>query len=143
MELLITLVIVGVLASFALPAYQDYATQSRRADAQSSLVGFSNAMERYFTINNTYSGVTLGSSGIFPSQTPIDSSTKFYNLTATTASVCSDVTATSGSVYCLTATPISSTAQNGDGVLSLSSTGTRGWDRNSDGDTKDSGETSW
>lgn len=143
MELLIVLTIVGILASIAVPTFQDYAKKSRRADAQSALVGFSNAMERYFTVNSSYTGASLGSSGIFASQAPIDGSVKYYNLTATSSSICVDVTASSSTAYCLTATPISGTAQDDDGVLSLSSTGARGWDKNGDGDTKDSGENCW
>lgn len=142
-ELMVTVSIVGVLAAFAVPTYQSHATKSRRADAQSALIGLGNAMERYFTVNNTYSGVTLGSSGIFASQAPIDGSSKYYNLTVTGSAVCVDVSASSATAYCVTATPITGSAQASDGVLSLSSTGARGWDRNGDGDTADSGENCW
>ena len=48
-ELMIAVAIVGILAGIAYPSYQDSVRKSRRADAQGALLGFANAMERYFT----------------------------------------------------------------------------------------------
>ncbi len=127
-ELLITIVIVGILAAIAYPAYQNSVTQSRRADAQGALTQLNNAMERVFTQNNTYmplvGGVptapTLGSAAgaIFPSQTPLDGTTKYYNLSI------SSITA---NTYTLRATPITGTSQAADGNLELDHTGAKRW----------------
>lgn len=141
-ELMITIAVLAILIGIAYPAYTDYVERSRRSDAQATLAGFATAMERYFTTNATYRGASDGDmtnddangapvAAVFPSQSPLDGSDKFYNLTVSS-------TATA---YTLTATPIG--AQVGDGVLTLTSTGARGWDRNGDGDTSDAGENCW
>lgn len=146
-ELMVVMAILGILATFALPAYNDHVTKARRRDAQGALMGLANAMERYFTVNSSYSGATLaGGSAIYPSQAPIDGSDKYYDLSIDVdgaTQYCYDVTETTSTAYCLMATPISSSGQNGDGLLTLSSTGARGWDKNADGDTADSGENCW
>jgi type IV pilus assembly protein PilE len=54
MELMITVVIIGILASVAIPNYTDYVAKSRRAEAQSTLLQVASWMERYFTENNRY-----------------------------------------------------------------------------------------
>jgi type IV pilus assembly protein PilE len=53
-ELMIVIVIVGVLAAIALPAYQDYAQRARRADAKTSLLEVQMAMEKWRANNATY-----------------------------------------------------------------------------------------
>ncbi|WP_438970215.1 type IV pilin protein [Methylophaga sp.] len=45
-ELAIAVVIIGVLAAIAIPAYQNYAKQARRADAKSGLLGLQLAQEK-------------------------------------------------------------------------------------------------
>lgn len=127
-ELLIAVVIVGILAAIAYPAYQNSVTQSRRADAQGALTQLNNAMERVFTQNNTYmpGGVapTLGTGAatpphIFANQTPLDGTTKYYTL-----SILPNITDTS---FTLRATPIAGTSQAADGNLELDHTGAKRW----------------
>jgi len=139
-ELMITVAIVGILAGIAYPSYQDSVRKSRRADAQGALLGFANAMERYFTVNNSYlgAGTPNGNStgapaqAIFPAVSPVDGGTTYYNLI---------ISAATSNAYTLQATPINS--QAGDGFMQISGTGVRGWDRNDDGDTLDANEDSW
>jgi type IV pilus assembly protein PilE len=155
-ELMIAVAIAGVLAAIAIPSYQDSVKKSRRVDAQSALLAFANAMERVYTESNSYCDAggaggadscgdsAINDSGspntaVFPSKSPVDGGTKYYNLTLTATS----------STYTLRATPITtasssnSTAQNGDGILELTNTGVRRWDRNNDGDFADTNETKW
>ncbi len=149
-ELMIVVAIVGILAGIAYPSYQDSVKKSRRSDAKAALMGFANAMERYYTENNSYcdaggaSGTGTNSCGaagtndtgkptIFATQSPIDGTTKYYDLT---------IQFVSQTTFTLRATPIG--AQNGDGILELSNTQSRGrWDRNNDGDFSDTNESSW
>ena len=139
-ELMITVAIVGILAGIAYPSYQDSVRKSRRADAQGALLGFANAMERYFTVNNSYLGAGTpngNSTGapaptIFPAVSPVDGGTPYYNLI---------ISAAASNAYTLQASPINS--QAGDGFMQISGTGVRGWDRNDDGDTLDPNEDSW
>ncbi len=136
-ELLVVCAIIGIIVLFAWPSYQDYVSRARRSDAQGALMGLANAMERHFTANNSYEGAAeggndTGSPAIYPDEAPVDGSEKYYNLTISAADATS---------YVLRATP--KNAQSGDGLLELTSTGIRGWDKNKDLDTADTGEDSW
>ena len=53
-ELMIVVVIVGIIASVAIPGYQDHVRQSRRADAKALLMEIHMAEERYRATNSTY-----------------------------------------------------------------------------------------
>lgn len=137
LELMIVVAVVAILASLAYPAYQDHVRKTRRADAQGALVALSNAMERWYTENNTYLGAAAGGAdtgapAVYATQVPVDGGTATYDLT---------IEAATGTTYTLRATPVN--VQGGDGYLELLSTGARGWDRNDDGDTADANETSW
>jgi len=48
-ELMVTVAIVGILASIAYPSYQNSVMKSRRADAKSALLELANFMERHAT----------------------------------------------------------------------------------------------
>ena len=61
-EILITLVIIGILAAVALPSFQQYLQRSRRADAHSQLAAIAQAQERFRSNNVAYADtlVALG-----------------------------------------------------------------------------------
>ncbi len=139
-ELMITVAIVGIVSAIAYPSYQQYLIDSHRTDAQNALLAFATTMERYRTDNNTYDNAQSGTgypnppkTTVFPSQTPIDSGDKYYNLTINSAD---------NSGYTLRATPIGGSAQDGDGYLQLNSVGIKGWDRDDNGAISSS-ELSW
>lgn len=121
-ELLVVITILGLIAAVAVPSYNDYVKKTRRKDAQGDLVNLSNAMERYFTANNTYATATIGTGGIYPNASPIDGNTKYYNLS---------ISASNATSYTLTATPTGT--QSGNGRLILDSTGTKVWNTKDDG----------
>lgn len=123
-ELMIVIAILGILASIAIPAYQDSVRKAKRADAQGALMGLANAMERHFTANNSFLGAAAaaadtGAPGIFATQVPVDGGTAYYNLT---------ISAATASSYTLTATATG--GQAGDGNLTLTNTGARTWNGN-------------
>jgi type IV pilus assembly protein PilE len=113
---------VGILASIAYPNYQDSVRKSRRADAKGALLGFANAMERYFTVNNTYLGAAgtdasptnTGAPRIYRKISPVNGSTAYYNLT---------ISAATASSYTLNAAP---TGYDKCGTLTLTHTGVKG-----------------
>lgn len=143
-ELMVTVAVIAVIAAIAFPSYQEQVRKTRRADAQAGLMELSNYMERLFTENGNYNVDVDGDGTVMRgdeaddlvfNQTPKDGSAKAYNITFPAAA---DITATA---FKLRATPIG--GQAGDGILEISSTGARSWDKNNDGDTADAGENSW
>jgi len=124
-ELMIVVAVVGILAAIAFPSYVEYVDRARRSDAQGALLGLANAMERHHTANNSYLGAgnpNTGAPSIFPDEVPNDGNDKYYDLTITAANATS---------YTVRATP--KNAQAGDGILELTSTGIKRWDRDNDG----------
>ena len=120
-ELMVTVAIVGILASIAIPSYQGSVMKSRRADAQGALLGFANAMERYFTVNNKYTGAAVGGGDtgaptIFSATSPVDGGTPYYNLT---------ISAATASSYTLSAAPIGVQASDACGTLTITQTGVK------------------
>ncbi|OYU45562.1 MAG: prepilin-type cleavage/methylation domain-containing protein [Burkholderiales bacterium PBB4] len=53
-ELMITVAIIGVLASIAYPAYTEQIARGRRSEAQATLLAASQWMERFYTENYRY-----------------------------------------------------------------------------------------
>ncbi|MGH9960023.1 MAG: type IV pilin protein, partial [Pyrinomonadaceae bacterium] len=62
-ELMITVAVVAILASIALPSYLEQVRKSKRAEGKSALLRAAQNMERYYTSNNTYNA-TLTAAGI-------------------------------------------------------------------------------
>jgi type IV pilus assembly protein PilE len=53
-EVMITVAIVGILASIAYPSYTDFILRSNRAEAQRELLRFANAQEQVFSDRRKY-----------------------------------------------------------------------------------------
>jgi len=114
-ELMIALAIVSILVAIGYPSYRDSVEKSRRADCEGALVGFSGAMERYFTTNSTYLGAAAGPADtgaptIYPTQCPVDGGTASYNLT---------IQAATATTYTLQAAPVNAQAGDDCGTLRL------------------------
>jgi len=74
-ELMIVVAIVGILASIAMPAYNDYVTRGKLADATAQLANGRIKLEQYFQDNRTYVGVDT-----IPIP-PCSTSTKYFAIT--------------------------------------------------------------
>ncbi len=72
-ELMITLAIIGILASIAYPAYTGYMGRARRIEGQLALVDAMQRQERYFSQRNSY--LAFG----FDAGAPDDASFKWYS----------------------------------------------------------------
>jgi len=111
-ELMIVIVIVAILASFAYPSYQNQVRKTRRADGMSDLMRTAQSLERCYTLRSNYTDATCNIT--FPMTYP-DS---HYVVTAPT------LTASS---FTLEATPQGHQATDTEcGALRLSSNGSPG-----------------
>jgi type IV pilus assembly protein PilE len=56
MELMITIMIVGILGAIAIPTYRTYTMKANRSDAKIALTNDAQQLERCYTTSNTYVG---------------------------------------------------------------------------------------
>jgi type IV pilus assembly protein PilE len=59
-ELMVTVAILGVVASIAIPAYNGYIITSRKSECQNEVASIKLAESEYFLDNNSYFGATTG-----------------------------------------------------------------------------------
>lgn len=127
MEILVVVTIIGILMAIAIPSYQDYIRKARRGDAKSALLTTSQAMERFYTENSTYSAAALGSASTNVGKTTSNDGyyTIAFDSAPTSATVCGATTTTSpsASAFRLCATPTGAQTNDSCGKLSLSNTG--------------------
>lgn len=90
-ELMVTVIILGIIAAIALPSYQEQVRKTRRVNAQSDLLELASYMERYYTENFTYAGASLPFD-----ESPKGGGTKYYDLS---------IAASNATSYRLAATP--------------------------------------
>lgn len=115
-ELMIVVAIIGIIAAFAYPAYQDHVRKTRRSVAQADLMELAQWMERRYTANYTY--LDGANAPTLPFTVSPRTGTAFYDI-----SFSGTVTA---NTYQLQAVPRA--AQSGDscGTLTLNQAGTKG-----------------
>lgn len=53
-ELLIVVIVIGILASVAVPSYRNYVMRANRTDATAALLRVASAQEKFYLQNNTY-----------------------------------------------------------------------------------------
>lgn len=113
-ELMITVVIIGILAAVAFPNYQQYIIKANRSAAQSEMMDIANREQQFLLADRAYAGTTtLTASGY---SLPTDVSAKYGY------SVVVDNDATPPT-YLITFTPTGS--QSSDGNLTLDSAGVK------------------
>ncbi|WP_168017051.1 type IV pilin protein [Halomonas salinarum] len=84
-EMLITVAVIGILASIAYPSYQGYVESARVTDGQAKLMELASELERCYTADYSYSGcISL----------PVDSDEGYYKVTGSPSSSSYTLTAT-------------------------------------------------
>lgn len=82
LELMVVVVIVGILASIAVPSYRNYVLRAQRSDATAALLRIAAAQEKFYLQNNTYTAA-LDNTGL---NIGTASEHGWYNLSVTAAS---------------------------------------------------------
>ncbi|NKF27880.1 type IV pilin protein [Pseudomonas glycinae] len=105
-EIMIVIAIIGIIITIAAPSYTEYLKKGRRAEVVSLLSEQAQTLERFYTRNNVYTGVTGLSTG-----------NDFYTITPTIAD----------QTFVLTATRKAGTSMATDkcGDFTLTNTGVR------------------
>jgi type IV pilus assembly protein PilE len=113
-EVMITVVIVAILASIALPSYQRYVIRAKRSAAQAQMMEIANRQQQFLLANRSYADkTTLTASGYtLPSDVAAN-----YDYTITLS------TPPAPPTFLLTFVP--SGAQQSDGNLTLSNDGAK------------------
>jgi len=150
-EMMIVVVIIGVLASIAYPAYNRYSTQTRRSDAKIALTQVASEQERFYSDCNWYATNITGAPracGATPADAnarlnlPATSPDGHYTFLPIAAGNIAGGCATFSCGYTITATPTAGGRQVGDGAFRIDALGRKEWDRNNSG-AFDANENTW
>jgi type IV pilus assembly protein PilE len=115
MEIMIVVVILGILAGIAIPAYQTYVERSRRVDATTELMRIAAAQEKFYLQNNTYANegdlATFIKGGT--ATTDLETQYGYYGITVSGINGASTATAFQQG-FVVTATPAADSLQIND-----------------------------
>lgn len=105
-ELMVVIVIVGIIASFAYPTYRDHINKTRRTDGQATMLKIMQEQRKYFSNENTYTTDIIDDLGFTDSGdgNSIESDEGFYSISAGACTEDGDTLAINRCVE-LTATP--------------------------------------
>lgn len=132
-ELIIVVAIIGILAAITYPSYRDHVRRSNRADAKAVLLENAQLLERNFTMANRYDSTTPDGAGAAPAiltQSPKQGDIR-YEIDIEYAAA----GGIEGQLFTLTATPVGTMAGDPCGELTLASTGVRGANGATEGDS--------
>ncbi len=113
-ELMITVMVIGILVGIAIPAYQDYIEEARRSQAQVKMLSLSQDLERFYNVRMTYTGFNIEPGDLI---IPRGSLEPFYELEI--------VTASNGQSFEIISTPRGAQSRDECGALSVNSMGVR------------------
>ncbi|MES2281747.1 MAG: type IV pilin protein [Pseudomonadota bacterium] len=134
-ELMITVVIIGILASIALPSYNSYIAKARRADARTQLLQAAQFMQKFYAANDQYlqdraGNSVLGAGVGMPDGLRVSPSdgTALYQLNPAISAAGTYTATVAVTTFTLSMSPISGRSQASDpcGIFTITSTGIKG-----------------
>ncbi len=134
-ELLVTVVIVGILATIAIPSFNNYVIRSSRAAVQTEMLDLASLQEKVFLNSNCYtSSVTMAYNGTSAinncTATPVVTTGGLGRTTGLTNDGKYTLSITTGGTqqtFTITATPVVGESQANDGNISISENGQKLW----------------
>lgn len=120
-ELLIVVAVIGILAAIAYPSYTQYVQRAERTDVQSEMINIAQRLESRKLVNNSYLNTVSTNNtitAIYGSSTSPKQGQPLYNLAFATLNA---------STWVLTATPIATSSQAGNGIICLNDQGQKYW----------------
>jgi type IV pilus assembly protein PilE len=114
-ELVVVVVIVGILAAIALPAYQQHVVKSKRAAAQALMMDLADREQQFMLANRVFAAKS-------------DLTAAGFSIPNNLAAAYDwDVSTVAGTppTFTITFTPVSGGSQSADGTLSLTSEGVK------------------
>ena len=123
-ELMIVVVIIAILGAIAIPSYNQHVRTVAMRDAEASLRGLANALERHRAQTGSYlgaatAGANTGAPAIYPTQSP-ENGTANFNLTIAAAP------APTANSYTIVATATGTSGIVLNSTLTLNSVGAQG-----------------
>lgn len=120
-ELMIVVAIIAIIAAIALPSYQQYQIRTKRAEVQSEMMKIAQQLESYKAVNHNYTNAKLDADLVvdFPLTNP------YYSITLVPAA----------QSWSLTAVPVTTSSQGGNGSILLNSSGHKCWTKGASGCT--------
>lgn len=115
-ELMITVAVIGILAAVALPSYQRYIIETRRAAGAGCLLEMAQFMERFYTTNMSYLK-SDGDAPDLPATACVNELSDFYSFS---------LSAADASSYTLEAEPQGAQASDTCATLTIDQAGTKG-----------------
>ncbi len=131
LELMVTVLIVGILVSIATPQYNNYTRRTNRVAMQADLMQIASSLERIRTVQLTYTGATLGGNIYSSTVFPVGSTGAkvLYNLTLGPASTATTVTASGAITTNWEISAVPANRQASDGMMKINNIGQRCWNK--------------
>lgn len=125
-ELMITIAIIGIISSIAIPSYTSHVAKANRAEARAQLMQTSQFLQRFYAANDSYSQDRAGNAVLDKIPTNLkrspENGTKLYDLAMPAGA------SNTSSQFLIQMVPATGASMSNDtcGTLTLTSTGVRG-----------------
>ncbi len=122
-EVMIVIAVIAVLAGIAVPTYQSYTIKTKRTQMMTYLQGLASTIAKQKIVQGSYLNIEekhiFGGNGATDNQFPKNETVKLYSVELEPVAVVKWQAKLASNEWTLTATPISGTVMEGDGILSL------------------------